>query len=324
MSNTKLIAAGALGILLLAGLAFVLRRPDPASGPGRPAVEREEPPRPALADASAPGRSSASKAPADVPRASLPDGHPIVARVDAYLDRHRRRDDLRARARDLKKRLESRTLPDVERPLLEADLARAEREADLLQDEIAGLNREIKFWLAEDSTRRPVELYDSLASRAGVLPRGAGRLLAGCVDHADLEPRILRDLAAGAPAAAFALEAAEARSTRDRIAAVSGMARQETRPDVSSLAVRVLSGYKEAPETVGLRGEVYQTLFDVACGEGAPESRCQALMGLGRERVPSDALLTMVRDLSRNDRAESVRAAAGHVLRRWEERKATN
>ena len=111
---------------------------------------------------------------------------------------------------------------------------------------------------------------------------------------------------------------AEGRSTPHRVDAVTSLAKRDPREEVRSLAVRVLSGYKDSPETVALRGQVFQTLVEVAKGKEFVEARCQALMALGRERQPSDSLVEFVRNMSANDPAENVRSAAGHVLRRWE------
>lgn len=314
-----------LPLIAAAGFAFVLWRrppagpaapatapvPAPASGGISASTALEGPVSPAFVSTPTP-EVSGSKTPA---AAARPADH-ASAWVRVYRDTRRKLADRRALVQKLEARLKDKSLSEADRRVLEAELAEREREFQEADAELNEIGRRARAWSSENPGHAPV-LYDEMQA-AGV--EGAGRYLAGHSGNADLEKRVLRDLTPEGPSARLALEVAEAAPTPARVGSVMAIARGDSRDAVRALATRVLTVYKDAPDAITYRTSIFQSLVDVAKSPGAPEVRCQALMGLGRERTPGEGLLAMVRDLSTSDPAAEVRSAAGQVLRRWESR----
>ena len=81
--------------------------------------------------------------------------------------------------------------------------------------------------------------------------------------------------------------------------------------------MQVLGNYKEDPEAVRQRNEIFSVLTEALQTSDHAGTRVQALVGLGRERNPTDSLRNLVTGIAEKDPDNGVRAVARQLLRRW-------
>lgn len=208
----------------------------------------------------------------------------------------------------------------AERRILEEQIKDLEVRILAAKDGVKSVRQETRRWLVADPAN-PAQFYDYVTRGDGKDLRGIPNLLAGHFNNPGLEAMILADLTArsGERAGLIALQTVEARATPDRVDAVTGVATAPGEGDVRETAVRVLGTYKEDPEAIRQRTEIYRTLYRVASAEGTSAPvRMQALIGLGREQQPQPNLLALVKGFAKKDADPAVRAVAGRVLQRWE------
>ena len=223
-----------------------------------------------------------------------------------------------ARAENELKELRDRPENEDRRRVLRATLEDLRRRLKAEKMAAQENHREIRRWLSENPVHPPAyyrELRNRMSTEA---PGRAGFILAGHYDNAELESMVLGDLQSGTDSLRLlALEVVAARATPARVGAVSEIALRNSPEKVRESAVQVLGNYKEDPEAVRQRNEIFSVLTEALQTSDHAGTRVQALVGLGRERSPTDSLRNLVKGIAEKDPDNGVRAVARQLLRRW-------